>query len=65
MTLQEIKTFHDTLPGPSATATAKAKDLLTAEAVAERTPRTGSLSTASCSGRPRSAWRQSLPQSLS
>ncbi|MEV3986706.1 CU044_5270 family protein [Nonomuraea sp. NPDC049758] len=40
--LQEIKTLHDTLPGPSATATAKAKHLLAAEAVAERTPRTGS-----------------------
>ncbi|MEV0195969.1 CU044_5270 family protein [Nonomuraea sp. NPDC050691] len=39
--LQTIKTFHDALPGPSATATAKAKGLLAAEAVAERTPRTG------------------------
>ncbi|MET8867625.1 CU044_5270 family protein [Nonomuraea sp. NPDC004580] len=40
--LQEIRTFHDALPGPSATATAKAKDLLAAEVAAERTPRTGS-----------------------
>ncbi|MGI5290928.1 CU044_5270 family protein [Nonomuraea polychroma] len=40
--LQEIKTSHDALPGPSATATAKAKDLLAAEVAAERTPPTGS-----------------------
>ncbi|MBT2233600.1 CU044_5270 family protein [Nonomuraea sp. NEAU-A123] len=40
--LQEIRTSHDALPGPSATAIAKAKDLLAAEAVAERTPHTGS-----------------------
>jgi hypothetical protein len=40
--LQEIKTSHDALPGPSAMATAKAKDLLAAEAVAERTPRNSS-----------------------
>lgn len=40
--LQEIKTHHDALPGPSATAVAKAKDLLTAEVVAEGRPRNGS-----------------------
>ncbi|MBN6056818.1 hypothetical protein JYK22_33130, partial [Nonomuraea sp. RK-328] len=40
--LQEIKTSHDALPGPSATATARAKDLLAAEAAAERTPHTRS-----------------------
>lgn len=40
--LQEIKTSHDALPGPSATATAKAKDLLAAEMAAERTPAAGS-----------------------
>ncbi|HUR00958.1 MAG TPA: CU044_5270 family protein [Nonomuraea sp.] len=39
--LQEIKTSHDALPGPSPKATAKAKNLLAAEAAAERTPHTG------------------------
>ncbi|GAA2409303.1 CU044_5270 family protein [Nonomuraea africana] len=40
--LQEIKKSHDALPGPSTTATAKAKALLAAEVAAERTPDTGS-----------------------
>ncbi|MEU6729228.1 hypothetical protein ABZ917_36450 [Nonomuraea wenchangensis] len=39
--LQEIKAFHDALPGPSATATAKAKYLLAAETTAGHTPHAG------------------------
>ncbi|MEU4508346.1 hypothetical protein AB0G05_02515 [Nonomuraea wenchangensis] len=39
--VQEIKAFHDALPGPSATATARAKDLLAAETTAGPAPHAG------------------------